>query len=126
MESESMKAIFFAFFAREFKGFSINASKSSPIQKTISASSIIFAWDGLKTNVWGLFVPSIINWGSPLVSIILDINECKGFIVVTTLMSVFTSAWELKLKNKKESPKNIDLLNKFILITTSNVILLHT
>ena len=126
MESESMKAIFFAFFAREFKGFSINASKSSPIQKTISASSIIFAWDGLKTNVWGLFVPSIINWGSPLVSIILEINECRGFIVVTTLMSVFTSAWELKLKNKKESPKNIDLLNKFILITTSNVILLHT
>ena len=126
MESESMKAIFFAFFAREFKGFSINASKSSPIQKTISASSIMFAWDGLKTNVWGLFVPSIINWGSPLVSIIRDINECKGFIVVTTLMSVFTSAWELKLKNKKESPKNIDLLNKFILITTSNVILLHT
>ena len=126
MESESMKAIFFAFFAREFKGFSINASKSSPIQKTISASSIMFAWDGLKTNVWGLFVPSIINWGSPLVSIIRDINECKGFIVVTTLMSVFTSAWELKHKNKKESPKNIDLLNKFILITTSNVILLHT
>ena len=126
MESESMKAIFFAFFAREFKGFSINASKSSPIQKTISASSIMFAWDGLKTNVWGLFVPSIINWGSPLVSIILDINECKGFIVVTTLMSVLTSAWELKLKNKKESPKNIDLLNKFMLITTSNVILLHT
>ena len=126
MDSESIKAIFFAFFAREFKGFSINASKSSPIQKTISASSIMLAWDGLKTNVWGLFVPSIINWGSPLVSIILDINECKGFIVVTTLMSVFTSAWELKLKNKKESPKNIDLLNKFILITTSNVILLHT
>ena len=104
-------------FAREFKGFSINASKSSPIQKTISASSIIFACDGLKTKVWGLFVPSIINCGSPLVSIILDINECNGFIVVTTLMSVLTSAWAEKLLNKIEIPKIIDFWKKFMSIT---------
>ena len=61
-----------------------------------------------------------------LVSFFFGFSAKAEVNVVTTLMSVFTSAWELKLKNKKESPKNIDLLNKFILITTSNVILLHT
>ena len=75
IDASSIKAIFFALEARDFNGFSINASKSSPIQKTISASSSNLACDGLNTKVWGLFVPSIIKEGSLTPSITLDTNE---------------------------------------------------
>ena len=75
IEARSIKATFFALEASESNGLSINASRSSPIQKTISASSSSSACDGLKTNVWGLLVPSIINEGSPTPSITLDTNE---------------------------------------------------
>ena len=116
-----MNAIFFASFANESKGFSIKASKSSPIQKTISAFSIISAWEGLNTKVWGLFVPSIIREGSPTPSITLDISEWIGLIVVTTFMSAFA----LKLKNNGTNVIKIDFWMKFIFITPLSVILLH-
>ncbi len=43
--------IFSASFAKELRGFSINASRSSPIQKIISASSSSFACEGFKTKL---------------------------------------------------------------------------
>ena len=122
IDAKSINDIVFAFLASDSKGFSMNASKSSPIQNTISAFSIISAWEGLKTKVWGLFVPSIIREGLPTPSITLDINEWRGLIVVTTL----TSALALKLKNNGTKIIKIDFLMKFILITPLNVILLHT
>jgi hypothetical protein len=48
-------------------------------------------------------VPSIISEGSPTPSITLEISECRGLIVVTTLISAFAD----RLRKREVIPKNI-------------------
>ena len=91
MLASSIKEIFFAFFAIDSRGFSINVSISSPIQKMMSACSIIFACEGFNTKLCGDVLPSIIKEGSPTPSITFEINECRGLIVVTTFISAFAA-----------------------------------
>ena len=71
----------------EFKGFSINVSKSSPTQNIISACSKSFAWEGFNMKLCGDVLPSIIKDGSPTPFMTFEIKECRGFIVVTTFSS---------------------------------------
>ena len=62
-------SIFSAFLAIDPSGFSRKFSKSSPTQKTISASWSIFAWDGFNANPCGEAYPSTIKSGLPIPSI---------------------------------------------------------
>ena len=45
----------------------------------------------------------MISEGSPIPSITLEIRECSGLIVVTTLMSAFAD----RLRKREVIPKNI-------------------